>query len=280
MVLSFGEVLMDCFPDQNVIGGAPFNVAVHLKRLGEDAGIITKIGEDVLGSEIQQILQQEDLIDQLQVDENYQTGRVDVTLKNGQPSYLIHEGCGWEYISMKKTTAPDYFVFGSLALYFKNNKESFKNYRNHFEKTTFVCDLNLREPFYNFQTIDLCLSSADVLKINDEELNYLSKVFKVDDVIVWLRNEYGISKVLLTEGSKGAILYWEGKIVSCPVEKVENIKDTVGAGDSFTSMFLYGVIKKLPLNLAMQRAGEFAGLICQTKGAVPDDLSIYEKFKI
>lgn len=271
---------MDCFPDQNVIGGAPFNVAVHLKRLGEDAGIITKIGEDVLGSEIQQILQQEDLIDQLQVDENYQTGRVDVTLKNGQPSYLIHEGCGWEYISMKKTTAPDYFVFGSLALYFKNNKESFKNYRNHFEKTTFVCDLNLREPFYNFQTIDLCLSSADVLKINDEELNYLSKVFKVDDVIVWLRNEYGINKVLLTEGSKGAILYWEGKIVSCPVEKVENIKDTVGAGDSFTSMFLYGVIKKLPLNLAMQRAGEFAGLICQTKGAVPDDLSIYEKFKI
>ena len=124
------------------------------------------------------------------------------------------------------------------------------------------------------------MSSADVLKINDEELNYLSKVFKVDDVIVWLRNEYGISKVLLTEGSKGAILYWEGKIVSCPVEKVENIKDTVGAGDSFTSMFLYGVIKKLPLNLAMQRAGEFAGLICQTKGAVPDDLSVYEKFKI
>ena len=143
MVLSFGEVLMDCFPDKNVIGGAPFNVAVHLKRLGEQAGIITKVGDDELGSQIHEILIREGLTAQLQIDENYPTGRVDVTLKNGQPSYHIHQGCGWEYIGVNKIAAPNYFVFGSLALFFEENKKSFNEYRNQFEKATFVCDLNL-----------------------------------------------------------------------------------------------------------------------------------------
>mgnify|MGYP005700717239 CR=1 FL=1 len=57
------------------------------------------------------------------------------------------------------------------------------------------------------------------------------------------------------------------------------IKDTVGAGDSFTSIFLHGLINELPLDISMQRAADFAGLICQNSGAVPGDLAIYEKFK-
>ena len=279
MVLSFGEVLMDCFPDKNVIGGAPFNVAVHLKRLGEQAGIITKVGDDELGSQIHEILIQEGLTAQLQIDENYPTGRVDVTLKNGQPSYHIHQGCGWEYIGVNKIAAPNYFVFGSLALFFEENKKSFNEYRNQFEKATFVCDLNLRKPYYDKNSVDLCLNAADILKINDEELDYLSKSYEIVDAIDWLKSEFGIHKVILTEGAKGATLFWEGEVISCEVQKLQNIQDTVGAGDSFTSVFLHGVIHELPLAVAMQRAADFAGVICQTSGAVPVDLMVYEKFK-
>ena len=279
MVLSFGEVLMDCFPDRNVIGGAPFNVAVHLRRLGEEVGVITKIGEDELGVEIQNILAKERLTAQLQVDENYPTGRVDVTLDQGQPSYFIHKGCGWEFITADEIQPPKFFVFGSLALFFKKNKQSFKKYRNQFKETLFVCDLNLREPFYDKNTIDLCLNATDILKINDEELSYLSNEYKVDDVVKWLKIEFDIHKIILTEGAKGATLFWDDQIISCPVNSVKNIKDTVGAGDSFTSLFLHGIINKLPLELSMQRAADFAGIICQTSGAVPSDMSIYEKFK-
>lgn len=279
MVLSFGEVLMDCFPDRNVIGGAPFNVAVHLKRLGVDSGIITKIGYDELGNELEQILAKEDLTHQLQKDDKYLTGKVDVTLNNGQPSYYIHKGCGWEFISYKETSAPEYFVFGSLALSFPQNKEAFKAYREKFTDSKFVCDINLREPFYDKETINLCLESADILKINDEELAYLSKEFGQKDVIDFLKTEYNIHKVLLTEGAKGAKLYWEGKEFTCEVKKVDNIVDTVGAGDSFTSVFLYGLIKKRPLAEAMQKAADFAGAICQNPGAVPTNLDIYKLVK-
>jgi len=279
MVLSFGEVLMDCFPNKNVIGGAPFNVAVHLKRLGEQAGIITKVGDDELGEQIHEILTREGLTAQLQIDENYPTGRVDVTLKNGEPSYHIHQGCGWEYIGVNKIAAPNYFVFGSLALFFEENKKSFNEYLHQFEKSTFVCDLNLRKPYFDENSVELCLNSADILKINDEELDYLSKSYKVVDAIDWLKSEFGIHKIILTEGAKGATLFWEGEVVSCEVQKLQNIQDTVGAGDSFTSVFLHGVIHELPLSEAMQRAADFAGVICQTSGAVPDDLMVYEKFK-
>lgn len=280
MVLSFGEVLMDCFPDKNVIGGAPFNVAVHLKRLGEESGIVTKVGTDDIGSEIQDVLKKEKLNTQLQIDSNYPTGRVDVSLNNGQPSYNIHKGCGWEFIGVAEIKEPDYFVFGSLALSFLENKKSFKVFRQMFPKATFVCDINLREPFYDKETIELCLESADILKINDEELEYLSKEHKIQDVISWLKSEYEITKVLLTEGAKGATLFWDNEEYSCTVKKIDKIIDTVGAGDSFTSLFLHGVINKLPLDQALQRAADFAGLICQTAGAVPSDLSIYNSFTI
>ena len=280
MVLSFGEVLMDCFPDKNVIGGAPFNVAVHLRRLGEDAAVITKIGRDELGLEIKNTLTKERLTRQLQIDQNYPTGRVDVTLDQGQPSYVIHKGCGWEFISVDDIEPPDFFVFGSLALFFEKNKQTFKNYRKHFNKTLFVCDLNLRAPFYDKKTIDLCLNATDFLKINDEELAYLSNKYQVNDVINWLKIEFDIQKILLTEGAKGATLFWDDKIIYCPVTSVKNLKDTVGAGDSFTSLFIHGVINELPLEVSMQRAADFAGMICQTSGAVPSDLSIYEKFKL
>lgn len=280
MVLSFGEVLMDCFPDRNVIGGAPFNVAVHLKRLGVESGIITKIGKDELGEQLGDILKKEDLDNHLQIDPNYSTGRVDVTLNNGQPSYHIHEGCGWEFIDFKEIEEPNYFVFGSLALSFKHNKQSFIHYKQTFKSTLFVCDINLREPFYDNETIELCLESADILKINDEELTYLSEEYNQANPILWLRDKYNITKVLLTEGSKGATLFWDGEEVKCQVNKVENIIDTVGAGDSFTSMFLYGLVNNLPFDESMQKAADFASVICQTAGAVPQDLSIYNKFKV
>jgi fructokinase len=280
MVISFGEVLMDCFPDKNVIGGAPFNVAVHLKRLGEESSIITKIGADSLGLELKKILEREGLTDHLQIDASKPTGKVVVTLENGQPSYDICKDCGWEHIEFKKCSAPQYFVFGSLALSFENNRDIFKKYRDEFTESNFLCDLNLREPFYDRETIEVCLKSADILKINDEELEYLAKEFNQLDVIYWLKNKFNISKILLTKGSKGACVYWDNQHLSCAIKKVNNLTDTVGAGDSFTSLFLYGLLKGQDISTAMRNAADFAGLICQTSGAVPQELSVYEQYKI
>ena len=280
MVLSFGEVLMDCFPDKNVIGGAPFNVVVHLKRLGEQAAILSKIGKDKLGCEIGTLLENEEISDFLQKDNQKKTGQVDVTLNNGQPSYNIHHGCSWEFIDFELVKSPNYFMFGSLALNFIQNRNSFKQYRSQFKQSIFVCDLNLRTPFYSEESIQLCLESADILKINDEELDYLAEKYAQTDVIGWLLKIYGINKVLLTKGSEGATLFWVGKVYECKVKPVDNIEDTVGAGDSFTALFLHGLIHKLPFEECLERAADFAGIICTLPGAIPVDKSIYNDFKI
>ena len=116
---------MDCLPDKNVIGGAPFNVVTHIKRLGESSGIISKIGTDELGGEIADFLKTEKIDQFVQKDSSYKTGYVTVKFIEGQPNYTIHSGCGWEFLDFENTASPEYFVFGSLALHFPKNKESF-----------------------------------------------------------------------------------------------------------------------------------------------------------
>lgn len=279
-VLSFGEVLMDCFPDKKVIGGAPFNVVTHLSRLGVKSGIITKVGSDALGEEIEAFLKNESIGALLQVDHSYPTGQVDVSLKNGQPSYNIHKGTAWEFIDFKHVTTPEYVVFGSLALCFSHNFDTFKRYADTFKSAVFVCDLNLRSPYFTTDVIEYCLQVSQILKINDEELDYLARLFGIrsENVIEYLQNKYEITKVLLTEGAKGATLFWEGSVYKVQVPKLDYIEDTVGAGDSFTAVFLKGVILNTPFDQTLKKAADFAGIICQTKGAIPSDLDVYKGF--
>lgn len=281
MVVSFGEVLMDCFPDKNVIGGAPFNVVTHLKRLGVDAAIISKIGNDKLGAELLTFLQNEKTDSMLQIDNDFPTGSVTVTLNNGQPSYKIHSGTGWENIDFVPTKIkPDYFVFGSLSLYFPENKHSFEQYIKLYSSSIKVCDINLRQPFYNNDSIEFCLKNCDILKINDEELEYLGKhVFNVSNPLSYLADVYHLQKIILTKGGKGAELYWGDEHYSCSAGKVDNLKDTVGAGDAFTSHFIFGLIKKLKLEENLKKSSDFAAKICETNGAIPPDKNLYLPFK-
>ena len=281
MVLSFGEVLIDCLPDGNVIGGAPFNVAIHLKRLGEGSGIISKIGTDALGGEIKSFLVAENVEEQVQIDEKLKTGYVTVTLNNGQPSYTIHRGTGWEFIDYQQNNQqPEYLVFGSLALHFPHNKASFEQYLSQYPQAIKICDINLRAPFYDNETIDYCFGKTDVLKINDEELDYFAKAHHLSDPIAYLEERYGINKVILTKGGEGADVYWEGEKFSSDAGKVNDLKDTVGAGDSFTSMFIYGLLKKIPVAENLKRASNFAAYICETSGAIPSDKAVYEEYVV
>lgn len=278
MVTSFGEILMDCFLDKKVIGGAPLNVVTHLQRLGVKSNIITKIGKDVLGDEILTFLEQENLSDRVQIDQNKSTGKVDVTLKNNQPSYKIVENSAWEYIDhCDLTNPPRYFVFGSLALNKEHNQNTFLQFKKSLPNTTFICDINLRSPLFSKKSIELCLNNADILKINDEELEYLEKTYNISNGIKWLKNEKGISKILLTKGKDGADLFWNDEQYQVEVFPVQNLVDTVGAGDSFTAIFIYGLIQNWEKQKTLNCAAKFASKICETKGAIPYNLNIYKE---
>lgn len=276
-VVSFGEVLIDGLPDGDVIGGAPLNVVCHLKRLWVSSGIITKIGKDENGEKIATFLKSEGIDSLLQYDGKRKTGYVEVTLKDGQASYEIKRERAWEFISYKPLLEnPDYFVFGSLAMYSENNRKVLEQYVEANPCTQFVCDINLRAPLYNWETIDFCLQKTDVLKINEDEMEYLSQKSNQDDPSQWLSTVYGIDKILLTKGSEGAELMWAGEVYEVPVAEVNKMVDTVGAGDAFMALFLYGILNQHKPKQMLKKASEFAAKICENKGAIPDELAIYQ----
>lgn len=280
MIVSFGEVLIDCLPSGNVIGGAPLNVIVHLKRLGHNAAIISRIGKDKYGDQINEFAISEQINDLIQFDDKNETGNVQVTINNGQPSYEIVRNTAWEFISYNKLiTNPSYFVFGSLAMFSEHNRDTFKKYLDASPEALKICDINLRSPLYSFETITFCLKNCDILKINDEELDYLAKQSHTDNPITWLQSVYGIDKVLLTKGSEGADLYWSGEVYSAEAGEVNQMEDTVGAGDSFMAIFIHGIIMNKNPDTILKQASDFAAKICENKGAIPQDNSIYSLIK-
>lgn len=281
LVVSFGEVLIDGLPSGDVIGGAPLNVVAHLKQLGVDAGIITKIGNDANGASIKQFMQDLGVARLVQEDEEVATGYVKVTLTNGIASYEILRARAWEQIDyVPLNNKPKYIVFGSLAMISAENRKVFEELVKSNPGVQTICDINLRAPLYTKETIDFCLRYADILKINDEEMDYIAQMAHTDAPAVWLSSVYGVDKILLTKGAKGAELLWAGELAKVPAYKVRNMVDTVGAGDAFLAYFIYGMLQHLPSKEILQRASKFAGKICEQSGAIPNSTDFYASFKI
>lgn len=118
----FGEVLLDEFPDgQQVLGGAPFNVAWHLQAFGQATDFISRIGDDAEGQAITQAMQQWGMrLENLQIDPTYPTGKVQITVHNGEPHYAILANQAYDFIDAlaikEQSTVSDVLYHGTLAL--------------------------------------------------------------------------------------------------------------------------------------------------------------------
>ncbi len=279
MIFCFGELLIDCLPEGNVIGGAPFNVAVHLNRFGSDVRMISRIGKGKFGDFVWNFLEQEQLTEGIQVDLDRPTGHVSVNFVNNEPEYTIHTNVAWQYIEFpEQLPTCDLFVFGSLATYFPKNKETLLKFKSALD-CDFLCDLNLRDPFYDDEHILFCLEQTDILKVNEDEWNTLSNLLNstLEALPAVLKERFNINRILLTKGAEGIDVYWDELFFqqeAVPFQK-ENFKDTVGAGDAFTSVVCCGLVNGTPLKKAVKKGAEFASLICQNKGAIPNSDAVY-----
>jgi fructokinase len=125
LILGIGELLWDILPGGMRLGGAPANFAVMAGRLGNHAAILSRIGRDDLGR--QAIDRLNTILDPvpvetgfLQVDPQHETGRVTVSLENGEPHYTIHEPAAWDFLELSDewvqlVERADAICFGSLA---------------------------------------------------------------------------------------------------------------------------------------------------------------------
>ena len=275
--ICIGEILWDKLPYSTVAGGAPFNVAIHLKRWGCEVDFISCVGVDWDGDKLIKSLESEFLSPEfIQRNGEHITGKVNITLSDdGKPEYDIVEPVAWDYIridenNLSKITRDDYVVFGSLAQRNNVSRTSIRKLLDSQAKKIF--DVNLREPFYSKEIIYDSLKKADILKLNDDELEIISSWFDVHGDMALkletLAGRFSIDRIVLTLGEKGALSFYNGDIFHHKGFKLQ-VKDTVGAGDAFLGAYLSKLNDDIQEVDRLKFANAVAAYIASQSGALP-----------
>ncbi len=292
VVALFGEILADIFPDQTILGGAPFNVTRHLNAFKLHPVLITRTGNDVLRDELMREMNRLELdISGVQYDPLYPTGQVKVILENGNHRYEILPDQAYDHIHAGLThmitmaLKPDMTYFGTLAQRGMESRLALDKFLSDGKSPRFL-DINLRKPWYNKHTIKRSLLRTDILKMNEEELDVIAQYFKVKgedkpQIARLLADQFDISKVIVTNGDQGCWLLDEGRrLLSTGPGKIgQPLVDTVGAGDAFAAVFILGLLSDWDMQLTLLRANQFASAICGIRGAAPQSLDFYTRFR-
>jgi fructokinase len=290
-VVLFGEVLADIFADRTVLGGAPFNVARHLKAFGQNPVLITRLGHDALADEVLDVMSKNEMeIVGVQRDNNYPTGRVQVHMKDGAHSFEILPEQAYDFIhpAVVRMTAlsvnPRLVYFGTLAQRNEISRRALKSLLRSTSAAKFL-DINLRVPWYDEKILKQSLQYADTIKLNSEELAILAEMFGIPDSEPQgrareLMSRFGIEQVVVTCGQEGAWqLNRKGKKIEAGVkDRIIRLMDTVGAGDGFAAVCILGKLLRWPAAQTLERANAFASAICEIRGAIPDYADFYKPF--
>ncbi|MBU2929318.1 carbohydrate kinase family protein [Winogradskyella psychrotolerans] len=277
-IVCFGEVLWDVFPNHKKIGGAPFNVALRLKSLGNNVSIITRIGRDAYGEKIVLHAVKEGIdIENLQMDTTLKTGEVEVTLDDsGSATYEIKQPRAWDNIELtdeakKATELSDGFIYGSLVARSSTSKNTLyklltlANYK--------IFDVNLRAPFYTQEVLNYLMSEANFIKFNDDEIFEICKELNfnsdsLEATIKFIAKRTDTSSICVTKGGKGAILYVNNTFYYNDGYTIK-VVDTVGAGDSFLATLITKLLNKNNPQEAIDYACAVGAIVASREGANP-----------
>jgi fructokinase len=288
-VLLFGEILIDRFPDQEVLGGAPFNVAMHLYAFGCMPILVSRIGQDNAGSRLLQTLENAGLaIHGVQLDSTHSTGMVEVHFTADGHQFDILPDQAYDHIHprLSRMTAlavnPELVYFGTLAQRANSHRALRHMLRAVGGKRFF--DVNLRDPWVCAERLRWSLQHADIVKANDTELERIVELIDLEgtspeEQAKALVQRYQLDGLLITRGEAGS--WWIdnfGEQTVMATDPVAGIRDTVGAGDAFSAIFMLGLLHNWTIPVTLRRAQHFAGAICQIRGAVPERDDFYRPF--
>ena len=281
IVVGMGEALWDVLPEGKKIGGAPANFAYHVSQFGLPSCVVSAVGDDALGNEIIENFTSKGL-NHLIEKVPYPTGTVQVEIDQaGIPQYEIKENVAWDNIPYTarleqlagKTKA---VCFGSLAqrnIVSRNTINRFLDAMPQSDDCLVVFDVNLRQGFYNKEILCNSMKRCNILKINDEELVTVSRMFgypgsALQDNCWSLLGKYKLKMRILPSGINGSYVFTPGNVSFQPTPKVE-VADTVGAGDSFTAAFIAGILRGKSVTEAHSIAVRTSAYVCTKKGAMP-----------
>lgn len=279
VIVGLGEALWDCLPDGSKLGGAPANFAYHASQFGNEAYAISAIGNDALGDQTLKEFDEKHL-KYVMPRVDYPTGTVQVELdEEGIPTYDIKQNVAWDNIPFTPEIENvakhcGCVCFGSLA---QRNKISRDTIHRFIDTTPMSClkifDINLRQNFYTKEIIQDSFKACDILKINDEELVTIGRLFgypglDIENKCYLILGKYNLKMLVLTCGTNGSYVFAPGVKSYQPTPKVE-VDDTVGAGDSFTGSFASAILAGMPIKDAHKLAVEVSAFVCTQPGAMP-----------
>ncbi|MCB2153818.1 carbohydrate kinase [bacterium] len=276
-ILCLGEVLWDALPSGLFLGGAPYNVASHLREAGQQVRFASRVGDDELGREVLRRLTRSGLVtDLVQVDKHLPTGFVIVDLDSGgSPTFDVVQPSAWDAIEVthelqSAAAQARALVFGSLAQRSEVSRATIQTLIRKADYTVF--DINLRPPFDDLHVVADCLPCSKVVKMNDHEQALLGKHFgfsgSKEDQARNLAERFGIESVCVTCGADGACLLHQGSWLFDPGFRVQ-VADAVGAGDSFLATLLAGLLAGVKPSEALRRANAVGAFVASQNGATP-----------
>lgn len=279
-ILAFGEILWDIIDGQEHLGGAPLNFAAHAAQLGCQSSIVSAVGKDDRGTDAIKRLRNYNVDAQfVQLAESKPTGTVQVQLKNEQPHYVIIKDVAYDYIDFDKielfkSLTFDAFYFGTLVQRSEQSRETLYRLLKVYSFKHRFCDLNLREGCFDKGSIAASIENCTILKLNDEEVEVISEMLfgaRNDFETFWQNVKLHFPDVeimVITQGKDGCTAFTKDQEIRMPSVPCK-VKDTIGAGDSFSATFVTALLAGDPLEEALKKANKVGAFVASSDGAIP-----------
>ena len=290
LVVGIGEVLFDCFEDRKYLGGAPANLAVHadqlFRRVGGRGMIASRVGKDPLGQQlVAEIASRGMSLGHLQIDSQLPTGSVRVSLDSeDQPQYEIMPDTAWDNLEFtsswqKLARRCDAVCFGTLAQRSLRSRHTIHHFLKDADTAWRICDLNLRQNFFDALLIEQCFQTANVVKLNQEELATANRLLKIDtssklaveDLAAKFSQKFKLELLALTRAAEGTLLFrgnQRGEAAPCSYP-TEAGADSVGAGDACCAALIFGLHQEWSLEQIVKLANRVGAYVASRRGATP-----------
>ena len=284
-----GELLWDVLPEGEMLGGAPVNFAYYSHALGATGVPISTVGDDRRGRLALEELRLRGLdTSAISILADFRTGFVDARLDEaGVATYHFPDDVAWDHLQVNARAKSlgrtlDAVCFGSLALRSEPSRKTILGYLDGLPShTKRVLDVNLRQDFFSSDLLELGLRRADILKLNDDELAVLSRLWELpgpeETSLHRLLERYQLELLIFTRGGRGSLIISPHERSSHPGLQCD-VVDTIGAGDSFTAMAILCYLQSMDLDTINENANRLAAHVCCQAGAmvtpIPDFTSM------
>ncbi len=280
-ILAIGEILWDVADGEERLGGGALNFGAQCARLGERAAIVSAVGDDERGRRALKKARELNIdLRWVRTTDKYATGYVSVTLKAGQPEFVIHRPAAYDDARLDRDDLdgilefkPDWLYFGTLAQT-AAGELPLDTLQRELPHVPRFYDINLRKNSYSRELLQTLLPLADVLKINEDEVREVSRLLGVGTPNIATfcseaANRFELSTICVTRGAAGCSVQHGGRLREFGGYRVETA-DAVGAGDAFAAAFLHGVGKGWPIGKTADFANRVGAVIASKVGGAPE----------